>query len=468
MEKSYRKLRKIINHQEGQNYFTIFITLNYSNDYVPYIHAADLRSADCDNINVYRSKDFKMVGRKIKRRVNVSGPCILGHFSVLSKSDFRRLENSYSAVAPVNFVGTGDEIAVCYSMDFTNFLKRFKRSMKKYYNIELTNENFSYTRASEYGPTTFRPHFHALLYFSPDLANEYVHIKRAIIQAWPFCSYDQISGNIEVAKSASKYVSLYTVRPSDTPSLLQMRSIAAKSSNSMGFGFGNKHFHISYIVDAIRRENLTYPYTFITKEGITSVTDLRFPQYVMRRYFPVIPCRYLFDDETIYNILKYPSTLYSFQRYTTVSKEALKKAVSSLIHARERFGPFASIFPELYMRFDYLRSMDLLRMQYSQYSDVHYENYDIYSTSFVRLRRPSDLFPFEKLNPNKYQDRLKKDVECLLEYNDVMKKRKTNEYASRVNLRYVYIKGFLNQKNNAYAKHSKRARVLRTSGQTWT
>lgn len=109
--------------------------------------------------------------------------------------------------------------------DVQKFFKRLRRKIetsKKSYN----NEKIKYYSVSEYGPRTFRPHFHLLLYTdSPELSQDLAAFVRS---CWTYgYSYTTLSQG-----HATSYVASYINSVVTIPPILQTSSTHPKCSHS--------------------------------------------------------------------------------------------------------------------------------------------------------------------------------------------------------------------------------------------
>lgn len=122
----------------------------------------------------------------------------------------------------------GNDVPCVNMSDFSAFIKRV-RARLVYKFPELKHERFlRYFVTSEYGPTTFRPHFHGFLWFdSPDV---YKAIKEVVYKSWPSAStYSTSSAFFRrnrfrfVGGQAAAYVANYINSLSFLPSILKER-----------------------------------------------------------------------------------------------------------------------------------------------------------------------------------------------------------------------------------------------------
>lgn len=307
-DKQRKNFERIQNHFEDQEYFSLFVLLTYSNAYIPYIRISEIND---DIINVWRDN-------YVRKRYNPkTGVTNIECHNISYLVDFFPYNTSFinkgkndDITGLRTFVGSDDpdKIAVCSSYDFTRFIDRFKVTLKRYYKLDPKNGNLSYYRISEYGPTTYRPHFHVMLSFPKSWARYYSQIRRAVMASWPFCDW---SGSlrhlkddpIQVALFPASYVSKYAVRPTDYPSYLTVLKLSAKHSFSRGYGFGNKQFASDKIFEKVRHRDYRYSRQYVAQDGLRTL-DLRIPAYVYSRYFPYVKGLCQLDMQGISSILQ--------------------------------------------------------------------------------------------------------------------------------------------------------------------
>lgn len=108
--------------------------------------------------------------------------------------------------------------------DVQKFIKRLRRRIST--NTKYNNEKIKYYCVSEYGPRTFRPHFHVLFYFdSPELAQDF---GKLVDTAWSFgYSYSTLSKG-----GVSSYVASYVNSLITVPEIFKNNSARPKSSHS--------------------------------------------------------------------------------------------------------------------------------------------------------------------------------------------------------------------------------------------
>lgn len=188
--------------QEKISKYTFFITLTYDKLNVPCAYPVylidDSQPSKKQYIELYDEETGEMLGS-----------CYYPHKkckAIINRTDDKKLH-------------------YCRYSDIQKFLKRLRRKIetsKKSYK----NEKIKYYSVSEYGPRTYRPHFHLLLYIdSPELSQDLAALVRS---CWSYgYSYTTLSkGNV------ASYVASYVNSVVALPSILQTSSTHPKSSHS--------------------------------------------------------------------------------------------------------------------------------------------------------------------------------------------------------------------------------------------
>lgn len=475
MEKSSRLYSRISNHEASGRFFRLFITLNYSNDAVPYVLFDECSDESCTSLKVYRSCDIRWrkksgKGRNVKYElVNRPGRVQIGELPI-NPYDFKKARHTVcdGLVEPQKFTHHyGQPVAVCFTRDFSLFIKRFKKYCKDYYNIILNNENFSYFKVQEYGPTTLRPHFHTIFYLPPSLSEHYQQLRRAIIKAWPFCSLRQLEENIGVAIEGKSYVSKYTVRSSTYPEFLKIRTISQKNNFSRGFGCRHASFAPSEILKDIDRRDFLYPVqTFRDNHPLTILLPI--PKYALHQYFPPFKGLHKLNTQQSFALLSCFGRVPQFYGIMGLSPDEVKMYSRRLMRAALRLGLSSYDYAILYLQFkrsyfsfcerQSLIGYDFLLNDKSQYVD---NPLDIIQYTRSTGEYITDLLPDEyylnpcehlkSLDPNKYTYRVVKERQDLIEFENFRKKAKFNDYVASLKVNYI------TYKRKRHGKHFKKA-----------
>ena len=263
----------------------LFVTLTYSNNYVPYVLRSDLESNDFE-INVYRNADVRYVYDRHSDLTRLkydfgTHPIARTYVSLLVRSTCVEVPNKYSTSALPSLNGLGHNyIGVPYYPDIQQFYKRLRSYLERDYHYE---KSFSYFTCSELGGHSYRPHFHALIFIPRAYESTF---RAAIVKAWPYADRRRTAKFIEIARDAASYVSSYVNSGADLPALFEEDMFKQKHSASKNFGVVLDCFSLRKVLEKIDSGDLVY-YCRKKFDGITDVHRLPIPKYVLYRYFPI-------------------------------------------------------------------------------------------------------------------------------------------------------------------------------------
>lgn len=217
--------------------YCYFVTLTYATHYIPrYVYETTELDEDriivrCNPIDrnpLYRT--YVYCGKKHRHLVKgLAGPiepftftCRKEYFSAFVDKADLSFNNKYPS-----FKG---QIAYLDHQDLSLFMKRLRRRISQL----GQNEKIHTYIVGEYGPNTFRPHFHLLLFFDADKTAE--NIIRIARSCWKF-------GRVDISQSrgySEDYVSAYVNSFTSLPLHLQeIRAIRpfSRFSNKFGYAF---------------------------------------------------------------------------------------------------------------------------------------------------------------------------------------------------------------------------------------
>jgi hypothetical protein len=218
--------------------YCYFVWLSYEDQYLPYMKLDSIDPVDdkCSNYS------FSSVNRNLYVQVfNAKGRTIedspFEFIHSMTSSEYQdiiikshgRYDFSRKCVVYPRFEDCDNRIPYCNTSDCQKFLKRLRFHSKKKYNEEIR-----FYGVSEYGPRTYRPHWHLLLFFNSDELSSV--IQQLVSKSW---SYGRTSCELSRGGSCS-YVASYVNSNVCLPSLyLQHKEIRARSFHSKGYG--NNH-----------------------------------------------------------------------------------------------------------------------------------------------------------------------------------------------------------------------------------
>lgn len=209
-------LVRLIKLQMEQSKYTMFVTLTYNNRYIPYV------TPYYDDDKFTR---FLYHGSTRNKFVSSSG-MVLGNDE---SSFFDSRYNDPDVVKElVDKSELGHErIAVLDKYHLQLFFKRFRYYCKKYKIYEKIH-NYG---IGEYGPSTFRPHFHVLFFFD---SQRLLSLFRTILyKAWKY-GFINFSA-VRTSSKAARYVAKYFNSSSNLPLLFKIKAFKPFAVHSQFF-----------------------------------------------------------------------------------------------------------------------------------------------------------------------------------------------------------------------------------------
>ncbi len=200
-----RSKTSVINQHALNFKYCFFVTLTYNNDNIPLAAPVYLYVDQSEMVELYDIETGELFNTFYQ-----------SHKSVQRLVQLQNKSSEYK-----------DNEYVMYARyaDCQKFIKRLRKSIKKY-----TDEKITYFAVSEYGAKSYRPHFHILFFFDgKELAQIF---RKYVSQSWKLgYSYTTLSEG----KCAS-YVASYVNSLIDVPKIFKLRSTKARSSHSRFFG----------------------------------------------------------------------------------------------------------------------------------------------------------------------------------------------------------------------------------------
>lgn len=273
-EKALKRSVRIRNNVSDST-IALFITLTYTNDYLPYIRKSDLTKTAVE-IPVYRNADCRFTydrHSRLHKFVKTPGTRIIDKVDISALQD-RRL-GLYHKVTGMD----SDCVSVNRFQDFQDFFKRLRINLSRHHNYD---KYFSFFQVAEYGGHTYRSHAHALLFIPRE--DETV-FRSAILESWPYADKARTAKFIEIARDAASYVSSYVNSHTDLQPLMSLDKFKQKHSASKNFGCMLDCFQLPKILQKIDSGNLVYNRR-VKYDGTTSTVSVPIPCYVLNRYFP--------------------------------------------------------------------------------------------------------------------------------------------------------------------------------------
>lgn len=206
---------------QDPNVFAAFVTLTYSNDHMPLAHYDELGRL------LYTSRTkFLTNGEfiRVKYQPWTQDPEILDGDEIEpyeSDIDFSAAPHFVlSCVNDVRIFDTSNTFGICSLPDIQDFFKRLRINLSRDPSLCGFDTSVRYFLCSEYGPKTYRPHYHAILFFNSSKVRESA-LQSHILESWNKCKLDdhqrEESLKVITSNSVASYVSKYVTCFSNLP-----------------------------------------------------------------------------------------------------------------------------------------------------------------------------------------------------------------------------------------------------------
>lgn len=252
-----RDLQNRIEDECRAHRFNFFITLTYDNEHLPMYYA-------------YPSEDGVYF-----RAFRGNKPILDAQGLELPELDFD-LNSSWYAEPQHNPYATG--FGFCYKPDIQKFIKRLRIKLIRHYG-NVSSSKIRYFIASEYGPVTYRPHFHGVLFCDDErIARD---MPRLIRESWSLCASERCDVQL-VSGSAPQYVAKYVNGFARLPQVLTTQFTRPFHLASKNPALGSFKIDEKDLFDCFVNNNFERP-TVDAKTG--EITFSLFPNKVLSRYF---------------------------------------------------------------------------------------------------------------------------------------------------------------------------------------
>lgn len=410
-------------------YKCYFVTLTYHNFCVPYVKDVDCTPDGLRQVKVYRDC-------VVTRRTSDGTPEYIFDTVVLDNVNFYNAQTDIN-LAQIPFLkGAHGKRGVIFYSDLQGFFARLRLNLSRKYKLL---DKISYFACAEYGPTTFRPHFHLLLYVPASYSDV---IYSAIHEAWPFVYHHASGIDIQEAIDPAKYVASYVNRGVDFPKVLS-DFWPPKCSYSKHFGFDLDSFRLSEILRRTHARSLTFSQQ-VYQGNEPRLINIPYPKYVINRFFPYFEGCSRLTSASLRFVLTCPSEFARYRYSLGFDDDVVHKVIVRLEHSFERFCSELGLDSSLYgSRLQYADayiavSREVIHQRFRIFYDDSSEltTYERYDNIAVLTRHPSfspsllsfiDGMDLSYLHPNNFPHNLDVTRFFEKEFSENMKKKKVND-----------------------------------------
>lgn len=296
------KWRQRLDLQQNSSSCTLFITLTYSDDHLPKV------TLDLDTMEV---KYASRTSFKCSRGFGADQSFVRVPLSVYDKDPYFIYTYTNGSYNPSdiphfkrnNVYDDSPTFGVCCKEDVQDFIKRLRIALDRAPEVADLDTRFTYFICSEYGPTTFRPHYHGLLFFRDSTVASLCNA-RLINECWrkSDLNEEQLEKQSQIVShhSCSPYVSKYVTCNDVLPSFLRYKFFQPFHTSSHSTPIGSEAIPPSLVSHTVRKTDLSYTKVYYDKDtdSYTSVR-LSYPPSLWSRYFPKFLFSGLLDVRTI-------------------------------------------------------------------------------------------------------------------------------------------------------------------------
>lgn len=315
---NYRSMwrSRLYHHLTCGEYTAVFITLTYDNENLPLV------TLDCSDSEVYQVNSF--IGKKLPRG-DSRDPRLLDVdlLSTIDSFDFNDyLSTRSSSLVDEDFPhftlihtretfvrDSSPRFAVCCKKDIQDFIKRLRIVISRNPLYATEDRKMYYFICSEYCPTSYRPHYHGLLFFKSSRiardASDHLVFDCWRKQSLPKDSFgNEIASLVANSAKSAAYVSKYVTCDDALPFLLRYPAFAPFHLQSSSVPIGSKCVPLDSIPDMLDKCDIKYHVSFTDPQTKEFVSYSRsFPSCFWRNVFPKFLCNGMLSNSILSRIV---------------------------------------------------------------------------------------------------------------------------------------------------------------------
>lgn len=317
--------------------YCYFVWLSYEDQYLPYMELKSIDAIDDTRSNYF----FSSINRALRIQVSNGKDRIIEDPSFefthsMTSYEYRdiivkshgRYDFLHKRVVYPSFEDCDNRIPYCNTSDCQKFLKRLRFHSKNKYNEEIR-----FYAVSEYGPRTYRPHWHLLLFFNSDELTSV--IQRLVSESW---SYGRTTCELSRGGSSS-YVASYVNSSVCLPTLyLEHKEIRPRSLHSKGYGNNHVFPNQATIHELDEMSSILLDGTSLSLNGkVKQIYPSRSYKHTVFPRFSNLVCKSAHSSAYVFSAAFFaPERLIRFG-YLDVTYDKSVSPVSELAHAYTDF-----------------------------------------------------------------------------------------------------------------------------------
>ena len=263
----------------------LFITLTYDNNNVPYYK---LDNYDAISMSPNRLVDFNFAEAINNANLKTANLDLF----------LPEIQN------PID--GQQNCFAACSKLDIQLFLKRLRNhitydKLHLLKDVQSSQRSFRYFIAAEYGPKTFRPHYHGILFFR-DVRVARAAKARYLSASWQYSSDKNLRAEF-VTSGAARYVSKYVNSDTKLPILLQIKPLNTFHLASKNPAIGVYDGCENIVNKVLSEHSVTYNKVSHGSDGSCQSVTLPYPSQLLRYFMPDLFNKQRLSDKQLLSFL---------------------------------------------------------------------------------------------------------------------------------------------------------------------
>ncbi len=298
--------RKLNFELSTEGVYALFITLTYSNEHLPLLEYDDNKKF----IKFTRTK-FNRHGKFYRVDETEKFRKVYPEFeSCYNGSDWNYPHFTASRVGDKCISDSRPLFAISYLPDIQDFVKRLRTNLRRSDELQTENVDFKYFICSEYGPKTYRPHYHGILFFRSEKVRKHAY-DGLVLKSWNKCASDsnQASKTCEyITKNdgIASYVSKYITSPSDLPVCFSSRFTRSFYTFSKSNPIGSEFLPLLNAKELVEAGDVLFHTSFHDKQQNSFIpVDYPYSDSFWNRIFPRFSFQSRLSPDLFFEVFKH-------------------------------------------------------------------------------------------------------------------------------------------------------------------
>lgn len=306
-----------------QSAMVLFITLTYDNSNLPIVNYREYN--ETDDYDPFIDGFYKFETNR-KSDEELFNELSIDQFDPDKKEwFFPKIVDRYvqkNSVLKVPVYRNTNQMAYASKTDVQKYVKRLRRAISydvAFSDVPENDRNIRYFIVSEYGPETFRPHYHGLI-FCRSRKIGMALLNGLARKKWKFCRASKFDIS-EVKTNAPHYVAKYVTWFDNLPHILQIAPFRPFYLSSRSPAIGSKSFDDDMLSDVIEEYRCKHTKLIKDPSGGFQSREVPYNSTTWSRLFPKFLSHSQFDDDTLLRFYSYALKYRSPEEFPNHIKE---------------------------------------------------------------------------------------------------------------------------------------------------